>query len=269
MRDTMNSVQVYSRVMKFFLLLERRPPSADCYYIVIVCIICLIVTCGIAWAQAGRAEESAPVAGADQGAVKDHPGQNQVAPPAGPPATIDGFRQARFGMSEEQVRQAIRKDFPGAGAKLSSAVHPSEKTTILSLTATDLLPHTGKARISYILGYHSKKLIQVNILWSSDGTADGDEAVVGTANALRDYFASETFRQDSVVANRQLAENTILVFRGSDDQKRMVLLVLAGVAASARSEGKKEPRPPPLTLELSYIEDAAHPDIFKIGKGQF
>jgi hypothetical protein len=43
-----------------------------------------------------------------------------------------------------------------------------------------------------------------------------DETVVGTANALRDYFASEAFRADSVVANRQLAENTILVFRGSD-----------------------------------------------------
>jgi hypothetical protein len=266
----MNSVQVYSRRHEIFLLLEREPATTDCSYkLVIVFTIWLIVTCGIAWGQTGRAEESAPIAGADQGAVKDHPGQDQAAPPAGPPATIDGFRQARFGMSEEQVRQAIRKDFPAAAAKLASAVHPSEKTTILSLTATDLLPHTGKARISYILGYHSKKLIQVNILWSSDGTADGDEAVVGTANALRDYFASENFRADSTVANRQLAENTILVFRGSDDQKRTVLLVLAGVAASARSEEKKEPRPPPLTLELSYIEDAAHPDIFKIGKGQF
>src|SRR5712671_539402 len=137
--------------------------------------------CGPAWGPDATAEESAPKTGTDQGAGNDQP-----SPPASPPVTIDGFRQARFGMSEEQVRQAIRKDFPAAAAKLTSAVHPSEKTTILSLTATDLLPHTGKARISYILGYHSKKLIQVNILWSSDGTADGDEAVVGTANALRD-----------------------------------------------------------------------------------
>ena len=73
----------------------------------------------------------------------------------------------------------------------------------------------------------------------------------------------------AVVASHQLAENTVLVFRGADDQKRTVLLVLGGVAASARStRGQKEPGPPPLTLELSYIEGAAHPDIFKIGKGQ-
>jgi hypothetical protein len=49
----------------------------------------------------------------------------------------------------------------------------------------------------------------------------------------------------------------------------MVLLVLSGVAAAARSEEKKGPRPPSLTLELSYIEDRAHPDVFRIGKGQF
>ena len=39
--------------------------------------------------------------------------------------------------------------------------------------------------------------------------------------------------------------------------------------ASARPEEKKAPKMPPLSLELSYIEDAAHPDIFKISKGQF
>jgi hypothetical protein len=212
--------------------------------------------------------ESAPGAAADQGAAKDQLGKDQPSPSAGPPAQIEGFRLARFGMSEEQVRQAIRKDFPGA-AKLTVAVHPSEKTTVLSLSVTDLLPHTGNAHISYILGYRSKKLTQVNIVWTSDGTAAGDETVVAIANSLRDYFASENFKPDSIVANHQMAANTILVFRGSDEQKRTVLLLLTGVAASARSEEKKAPKPPPLMLELSYIEDAAHPDVFRIGKGQF
>ena len=185
-----------------------------------------------------------------------------------PVATIDGFRNTRFGMSEQQVRAAIRSDFPAVASSLTSTVNPSEKTTVLSLVVPDLLPHTGKAHISYIFGYRSKRLIQVNILWSSDRSPAGDEAIVGAANSLRDYFVSENFRPDSVVANRQLAPNTILVFRGSDDQKRTILLVLSGVAATARSDDRKAPRPP-LTLELSYIEDAAHPDVFKISKGQF
>lgn len=215
--------------------------------------------------QPGRAADQ-PVAqsGTEKSAVANRPG-----PPIGPRAAIDGFRQARFGMSEEAVRQAVRDDFPTAASRLAGAVDPSEKTTILSLVVTDLLPHTGKAHISYIFGYHSKKLIQVNILWGSDRSAADDETIVGTANSLRDYFASENFRPDSVVANRRLAANAILVFRGSDDRNRTVLLVLSGAAGSARPEGKNAPRPPPLTLELSYIGDAAHPDVFRIGKGDF
>src|SRR5438309_9511182 len=39
----------------------------------------------------------------------------------GPPAAIEGFRQARFGMNEDQVKQAIRKDFPATAGKLATA----------------------------------------------------------------------------------------------------------------------------------------------------
>lgn len=214
---------------------------------------------------------ASPAGAIDRPTIKSETqtGTAAVSPGAANPvaATIDGFRSARFGMSEEQVRAAIRGDFPAA-ASLTSSVNPSEKTTVLSLIVPDLLPHTGKAHISYIFGYRSKRLIQVNILWSSDRSAAGDEATVGAANSLRDYFVSENFRPDSIVANRQLAPNTMLVFRGSDDQKRTVLLVLSGVAGTVRADDRKAPRPP-LTLELSYIEDAAHPDVFKISKGQF
>jgi hypothetical protein len=58
------------------------------------------------------------------------------------------------------------------------------------------------------------------------------------------------------------------VFRASDLQDRTVLALLNGAGAAARKD-QKAPRTPPLTLELSYIADAAHPDVFKIGKGQF
>jgi hypothetical protein len=186
-------------------------------------------------------------------------------PPSGPPLAIEGFRDAHFGMTETEVRQALHKDFPKLAGKIASAVNPSEKTAVLSLTAPDLLPDTGPARISYIFGYKSKQLIQVNIVWSSDGKSEtSDAAVVGTANQLRDYFAAESFKPDSVAKNLKLSDDAILVFRGSDAEGRMVLMVLNGPAASARHE-----KNPPLSLELSYIKDSAHPDIFKIGKGQF
>jgi hypothetical protein len=185
-------------------------------------------------------------------------------PPIPPPATIDGFRGARFGMDEQQVRQAIREEFPGAA--ITSTVHPSEKTTVLSLTAADLLPNTGNAQISYILGYLSKKLVQVNLLWTSDRSTARDEVLVGAANALRDYFTVQNYKSDNTVANRQVAENTIIVFRARDLKGRTVLLVLSGTPATAHTTKQGQT---PLTLELAYIEDMAHPDIFRIGKGQF
>jgi len=222
-------------------------------------VILMISLLGIVSEPAAPAEEKAP-------ANEIHDAGPAQPPPAGEPAAaIDGFRQARFGMSEDQTRQAIRKEFPIAG-KIGSAVHPTEKTTILTLTVADLIPNSGNAHISYIFGYRSKKLIQINVVWASDGSTGGDETVIGTANSLRDYFVSQNYKQDSVIANRQLAENTIIVFRANDLEGRTVLLVLSGAAAAARTKEKKEP---PLTLELSYIQDAAHPDVFRIGKGQF
>jgi hypothetical protein len=219
---------------------------------------------GVAWERAALAQEKGPAGETSPTAAQDQP-----SPPAEPPAAIDGFRHARFGTHEEQVRQAIRKDFPSAAAKLASAVHPSEKTTVLSIGVTDLVPDTGMARISYIFGYRSKQLIQINVVWTSAGNAASDETIVATANSLRDYFASQNYQPDSVVGNRQLGDNTIIVFRASDRQGRTVLLVLSGVSSAARGEEKKAAQPPPLTLKLSYILDAAHPDIFRIAKGQF
>lgn len=188
--------------------------------------------------------------------------------PAGPPAVIEGFRSAHFGMSEEQLRQAIAKDFSTAAAKLKKITHPSEKTAVLSLPATELLPHSGPAQVSYILGYKSKKLIQINIVWHSDGSDESNETVVGTANSLRDYFAAQSYQPGSVVANRQLSESAIVVFRGADLQGRLVVVVLNGSPAAERKD-EKAPRPRPLSLELSYVADAAHPDVFRIPKGQF
>ena len=192
----------------------------------------LIGYCGLTGEQSVAAEESAPKSKVEQGATEQQPSQ-----PAPLPTTIEGFRQARFGMNEEQVRQVIRKDFPTA--KISDAIHPSEKTMVLSFTVADLLPNTGNARVSYIFGYRSKKLIQINIVWASDGSAVSDETVVGTANSLRDYFASQNYKPDSAVANRQLAENTIVVFRANDLQGRTVLLVLSGAARRKRGRGRR------------------------------
>ena len=75
-------------------------------------------------------------------------------------ADIKGFRSARFGMKERDVYKAISKDFKISKNNIKRETHPIEKTTTLLISVPELLEIGGKAKVFYILGYKSKKLIQ-------------------------------------------------------------------------------------------------------------
>ncbi len=178
-------------------------------------------------------------------------------------AKVDGFRSATFGMTDVLVRQAIKKDFP-AIEKVSSETNPTEKTTVLSLVVPDLIPGTPKAKVSYILGFTSKKLTQVNVTWVAEPKSQASaEALVGAANLLRNYFATANYRPESIVANQQ-APNGYIVFRGIEARGRMVMVVLTGSTGAPDQE-----KAPPMALQLSYVLDPEHPDVYQVPKGLF
>lgn len=176
---------------------------------------------------------------------------------------VDGFRSANFGMTEAQLRAAIRKDFNLAGEKVAAEENPTEHTTALSVTVNDLLPDAGPARISYIMGFKSKRLFQVNILWGAPMSPEAaPEKLLTAAATLRDYFLAAGYPSDTVVTNVRAGDGSTIVFRGADAQKRTTLLRVIG---GTPKEGEK----PAAGLLLSYIQDPRNPDIFRIGKGQF
>jgi hypothetical protein len=189
--------------------------------------------------------------------------------PANPPAAqaegyrLEGFRSAAFGMTEQQVRNAIRKDFNLSGDKVKVEENAIEKTTLLTVTVPELLPDAGPARIAYILGFKSKKLVQVNLLW---GTPVGErvrpEKLRGAAEALGQYFLGLGFPRENVVANVKLKDGTWVVFQGSDAQKRTAVLRFA---ESPAADGK----PAAAMMSLFYIQNPDQPDVFRIGRGQF
>jgi hypothetical protein len=166
-------------------------------------------------------------------------------------------------MTEAQIRQAIKKDFPGPGDKVANEPHAAEKTTVLTVQVPDLIPGAGRARVSYIIGYTSKKLIQVNLTWTAEAKSAAAEGVVGAANLLRNHFLGAGYQPNSVLANHQLP-NGYVVFRGLDGAGRMVMLMLAGATGEAESK-----TPPPIALQLSYVLDPQHPDVFRVAKGMF
>lgn len=203
----------------------------------------------------------------------DAPTSAAPAQPAAPaaPAHVEGFRSAKWGMTEAQVKAAIHTDFNIAEDKLKSSENPAEKTQALSITVPELLEGAGTAQASYIFGYASKKLIQVNILWSSmlDPQAT-PQKIVAAADQLRVLFLGSGYDPQTVTANARTPDGSILVFVGQDADKHTTVLRLAtGNVTPTEKDGKPGKPVEAAAMTLSYILDAKEPDIYRLKKGQF
>lgn len=187
---------------------------------------------------------------------------------------VEGFRSARFGMTEAEVRRAIQVDFNVKDTAIAKETSPLERTTILSVAARDVLPEVGIVKIFYILGYTHRKLIQVNLAWGAgvSDTSPNSTNVLAAAQLLGNYFLGQSFRPENRVLNAQLSDGSSLLFQGLDEKGRMVQLLYGTTAPSAQPGEKQDDGKPPPRLpfgRLSYIEDARNPDIFRIKPGQF
>ena len=215
-----------------------------------------------AQAPKAAAAGAAPAAGAPAAATTE-------APSAGADdkvKAIDGFRSAKFGMSEADVRAAMIKDFNAKPDAIRAQDNASELTHSLLLSAPDLLPNGGTAELSYVFGYKSKSLIQVGAVWSK-GTdpALTPEKLFSNANILRAHFLSEGFKPDSIAVNMPV-NGGIVMFRGSDAKDRSVILLLQG---TFENKDNNQRVLTPTSLLLFYVADAKSPDIFKLPPGQF
>jgi len=183
---------------------------------------------------------------------------------------IEGFRSAKFGMTEKQVRKAIVQDFEVNKADISKDVHPLERTTILLVPVTDLLPRTGSAVVAYIFGFKSKRLMQVNVVWGNNGGKRNIGQLGAVLIALRNYFSGMAFQPESLARDLPLADGTVLAFRGADTKGRMVTLIGQGLTAVPYKNGKiQKPDPGKAGVQLSYIATPRAPDIFRVGEGDF
>jgi|TARA_B100001105_G_scaffold238135_1_gene215126 hypothetical protein len=180
-------------------------------------------------------------------------------------AVVSGFRSAQFGMNERDILKAIRNDFGLEKKQVSRQVHPNEKTISLEIKVSKLLPESDPAKIFYILGYKTRRLIHINVIWGRPVMKDPNaEAVVATANQLRNHFVQKKYRKEGFALNAQLGEGLILVFQGKDRKGRAARLLLS----NPKSEGDKKAGEN-IALTLSYIERPEDPDVYRIKEGDF
>lgn len=181
-------------------------------------------------------------------------------------AHVEGFRSAKFGMSEADVKAAIAKDFNVKPDAIREQPNPSERTKVLVVKVPDLLPGGGAAEVSYVIGYQTKKLIQVSASWSK-ATDDKmtPEQLFSNSSVLRAHFIGEGFVPDTVATNMPV-NGGILMFRGSDAKGRTTMLILQGTLAQGENNQRVLT---PTALLLFYVADAKTPDIYRLPSGSF
>ncbi|MBR1126827.1 hypothetical protein [Bradyrhizobium iriomotense] len=218
--------------------------------------------------KAAQAPKAATAAGAAPAAAAPAAAATE-APSAGvddKTKAIDGFRSAKFGMSEADVRAAMTRDFNAKPDAIKAQDNASELTHSILLSVPELLPNGGTAELSYVFGYKSKSLIQVGAVWSKGtDTAMTPEKLFSNANILRAHFMGEGFKPDSIAVNMPVAGG-IVMFRGSDAKDRSVILLLQGTFENKENNQRVLT---PTSLLLFYVADAKSPDIFKLPPGQF
>lgn len=178
---------------------------------------------------------------------------------------IDGFRSAKFGMSEKQVIKAIIKDFKIPRNKIKRNTQPSQKTVFHTVTVPNLMEIGGTARINYIFGYKSKRLIHVNIDWGKGVTQKKEqEDLYAAAQLLQNHFTKNKYQKKRYAVNIKVNNKTTIVFRGQDKKNRIIFLRLNSPKIDKGGDKKRTGENTSLTL--SYILNVENPDIFDTTK---
>lgn len=169
-------------------------------------------------------------------------------------------------MTKAEVRKAIESDLDVASKSIRAGENKVERTSVLTVGVPNLIPSGGRAVISYVFGYKSKRLIQVGVTWSkATDPSLTPKTLVSNGKLLQEYFIKEHFSPGTVQTDRPV-RNGLLLFRGTDAKGRAAVLLMLG---SMKKGGDAKRKLTPTLLALLYVADPKHPDIFRLAKGQF
>jgi hypothetical protein len=192
---------------------------------------------------------------------------NGFAQTAAKPVLIDGFRSAKFGMSEIEALKAIKTDFAMSNNAISQTSNPVTGTHLLKISVKNLLPNSGQAVVTYSFGYKSDKLDEIDVTWDAKDPGNSPSVLLQNGAVLQNYFLSENFPPGSVTGSALLTNGNLLLFRASDSAGHGVALFISGPATHDAADNKTNITPADLTV--AYAEDPMHPDVFKVPPGAF
>ena len=186
---------------------------------------------------------------------------------------VGGFRDARFGMTEPEVRASARNSFGAKDDEMTVTVNPTDGTTKLIVHVQMLEPGFGEGRVEYFFGYQSQKLIQINVAWGLDTNPPrNNSAMIAGAARLQRYFLGFTWARGSVRAGVPIDESSVLLFSGEDNKGGAVTVHIEGVRYDLGPNGVVRFYPErlfPPKLVVSYVADRGDTDVRSVGRGAF
>jgi len=251
---------------------ESRPSWR--FSVIALCLSAAALASVAAIAQGQEAQLAQSTSDTSGGSVSvPPPGQSDVRSVAIPvtklATEIAGFRSAKFGQSEADVRAAIVKDLHVKPSAIHLIESVTEKTRALVVRAPDVIPvqGSGTAEVSYVLGHSSGALIQVSLVWTkeTDPKLTSDQLVANAA-LLNEYFRAKAAVPSEDRGLVPLSDGRFLLFRGEDAQKHTVMLIARG-PLHTNSDGSRSVMID--TLWLYYVQNFDNPDVFRLPAGSF
>ena len=187
------------------------------------------------------------------------------APEAPAVAEITGFRSARFGMTEPDVRRAIENDFRTRPDEIRSEENKAEQTQV-AMYGARRAPRWRYSQHLLCVRLQVKEANSGRLSWSkATDEKMTPEQLFSNANILRTHFLEAGYKPDTISTNMPV-NGGVLMFRGSDAHERTTVMILQGTF----SQGENNQRVlTPTALLLFYIADAKNPDVYRLPEGSF
>jgi hypothetical protein len=147
-----------------------------------------------------------------------------------PKYQVTGFRGARFGMTQDEVRQVAKKAFNIADGQMMLTSDPASGATKLIVHVHELEAGLGVGRIEYLFGYRQHELFQVNVVWGRDSNPQLDNSdMLAGAMRLQGYFLGFDWAHGTVQMAVPLDERSVLLFGAVDRNNGAVTVAVENV----------------------------------------
>jgi len=188
---------------------------------------------------------------------------------------VDGYRGAKWGMTTEQVRRTIAKDFPDAKVGVD-VVDPVTHAVMVVVIVQHLAPGPGPMAITYMFGAGSQKLFHVNLDWQADNATAADQSALTDAGSqVVANFLGYYWKLLSVARGIPVGPNALILFAGAGEAGGNVEVLLQGVGYSLKTaKGETLVLPPPASptqalLHIAFSQSEKPADVYAIKPGEF